>query len=177
MISLLSFQTQYHCNNFLDTVDRAVECRIDRERFGVTCGGHDSLVRPHPMSALHSFPEPPRTRRLSARGIVAAQHHGRALLRRLHRRDHQPRPLESDVDGRRREPRRVAQPEASHRKEDVLPQRRDDVAPLPLGLRDGRDRELDAAGAEALRQRRGSGPPGVPGPRGQIPARQLAHRA
>ena len=33
---LLAFHTQHHCNNFLDTVDRTVECRIDRERFAVT---------------------------------------------------------------------------------------------------------------------------------------------
>jgi trehalose 6-phosphate synthase len=47
---LMSFHIQHHCNNFLDTVDRTLECRIDRERFGVTCGGHDTLVRPHPIS-------------------------------------------------------------------------------------------------------------------------------
>lgn len=47
---LLSFHIQYHCNNFLETVDRNLECRIDRERFGVTRGGHDTIVRPHPIS-------------------------------------------------------------------------------------------------------------------------------
>jgi trehalose 6-phosphate synthase len=47
---LLAFHTQQHCNNFLDTVDRTLECRIDRERFGVLCGGHSTLVRPHPIS-------------------------------------------------------------------------------------------------------------------------------
>jgi trehalose 6-phosphate synthase len=47
---LLSFQTQHHCNNFLDTVDRTVECRIERDRFAATCGGRETLVRPHPIS-------------------------------------------------------------------------------------------------------------------------------
>jgi trehalose 6-phosphate synthase len=47
---LLGFQTQQHCNNFLETVDRALECRIDREKFAVTRGGHETSVRPFPIS-------------------------------------------------------------------------------------------------------------------------------
>ena len=47
---LLAFQTQHHCNNFLDTVDRLVECRIERDRFAAVCGGRETLVRPHPIS-------------------------------------------------------------------------------------------------------------------------------
>jgi trehalose 6-phosphate synthase len=47
---LLGFQTQNDCNNFLETTDRALECRIDRERFAVTKGGHDTTVRPFPIS-------------------------------------------------------------------------------------------------------------------------------
>lgn len=47
---LLSFHTQHHCNNFLETVDRTLECRVDRAGFGVTCGGHETRVRPHPIS-------------------------------------------------------------------------------------------------------------------------------
>ncbi len=30
---LIGFHIQAHCNNFLDTVDRSLECRIDREHF------------------------------------------------------------------------------------------------------------------------------------------------
>jgi trehalose 6-phosphate synthase len=47
---LLGFHTQQHCNNFLETVDRALECRIDREKFAVTRGGHETTVRPFPIS-------------------------------------------------------------------------------------------------------------------------------
>ena len=36
---LLAFHVQYHCNNFLETVHRALECRVDMERFTVTRGG------------------------------------------------------------------------------------------------------------------------------------------
>ena len=47
---LLGFHTQGDCNNFLESVDRALECRIDRERFAVTRGGRTTTVRPFPIS-------------------------------------------------------------------------------------------------------------------------------
>ncbi|MFO0937633.1 MAG: trehalose-6-phosphate synthase [Gemmataceae bacterium] len=47
---LLSFHIQIHCNNFMETVDRTVECRIDRERFAVQRQGSLTDVRPHPIS-------------------------------------------------------------------------------------------------------------------------------
>ncbi len=47
---LLAFHIQYHCNNFLDTVDRGIEARVDMERFAVTRGGRTTYVRPHPIS-------------------------------------------------------------------------------------------------------------------------------
>jgi len=51
---LIGFHTQFHCNNFLDTVDRALESRIDWERFSVIKGGHTTLVKPFPISV--AFP-------------------------------------------------------------------------------------------------------------------------
>ncbi|MGH9405014.1 MAG: alpha,alpha-trehalose-phosphate synthase (UDP-forming) [Terriglobia bacterium] len=47
---LVGFHTQSHCNNFLETVDAALESRIDWERFAVNRGGHRTLVRPFPIS-------------------------------------------------------------------------------------------------------------------------------
>jgi trehalose 6-phosphate synthase len=47
---LLGFHIQYHCNNFLETVDRAVESRICKESFSVSHRGHDTRVRPFPIS-------------------------------------------------------------------------------------------------------------------------------
>lgn len=47
---LLGFHIRYHCNNFLDTVERAIEARVDRERYEVTCGGKRTAVRPFPIS-------------------------------------------------------------------------------------------------------------------------------
>lgn len=47
---LLGFHVQHHCNNFLDVIDRELESRIDREKFSVTRGGHETLVRAYPIS-------------------------------------------------------------------------------------------------------------------------------
>jgi trehalose 6-phosphate synthase len=48
--SVLGFHTQFHCNNFIDTVDRFIESRIDRELASVTVSGHETFVRPYPIS-------------------------------------------------------------------------------------------------------------------------------
>jgi len=48
--TVLGFHTQFHCNNFIDTIDRFVESRIDRERASVTRGDHETFVRPYPIS-------------------------------------------------------------------------------------------------------------------------------
>ena len=47
---IVGFHTQFHCNNFLDTVDRFLESKIDWEQFSVERGGHIALVKPFPIS-------------------------------------------------------------------------------------------------------------------------------
>ena len=47
---LIGFHIPLHCNNFLDTVDRALESRIDREHRSVWRGGHVTTVRAYPIS-------------------------------------------------------------------------------------------------------------------------------
>ena len=48
--SILGFHTQFHCNNFFETVDQFVESRIDREHATVTSQGHETMVRAYPIS-------------------------------------------------------------------------------------------------------------------------------
>jgi len=48
--SILGFHTRFHCNNFLDTVDRFLEARVDRETNGVTHLGMRTLVKRYPIS-------------------------------------------------------------------------------------------------------------------------------
>jgi len=47
---ILGFHTRYHCQNFLETVDRYVECHIDREHMTITIQGHVCQVAPYPIS-------------------------------------------------------------------------------------------------------------------------------
>jgi len=47
---LIGFHTQIHCNNFLDTIDRALESQIDWEHFSARRGGWTTLVKPFPIS-------------------------------------------------------------------------------------------------------------------------------
>ena len=47
---LIGFHVQSHCNNFLQTVDRAVESRVDWEHFSVQRQDHRTIVRPFPIS-------------------------------------------------------------------------------------------------------------------------------
>jgi alpha,alpha-trehalose-phosphate synthase [UDP-forming] len=47
---LIGFHIQAHCNNFLETVDRALESRIDWESFAVNRQDHTTVVRPFPIS-------------------------------------------------------------------------------------------------------------------------------
>ena len=78
---LIGFHIQSHCNNFLQTADRIVESRIDRERFSVQRHGHLTMVRPFPISVDfadaggETAQEPPYVERsalLKALGIEAA---------------------------------------------------------------------------------------------------------
>ncbi|MGH9783862.1 MAG: alpha,alpha-trehalose-phosphate synthase (UDP-forming), partial [Terriglobia bacterium] len=67
--SILGFHTQFHCNNFLDSVDRFLESRIDREEHAVVQHGRKTLVRPYPISLdwpakwLEKIPSPEVCRR------------------------------------------------------------------------------------------------------------------
>jgi trehalose 6-phosphate synthase len=48
--SIIGFHTQFDCNNFVDSVDRFLEARIDREQNAVVQQGRSTLVRPYPIS-------------------------------------------------------------------------------------------------------------------------------
>jgi trehalose 6-phosphate synthase len=48
--SILGFHTQLHCNNLMDSVDRYLETRIDREHNAVVMQGHRTLIRPYPIA-------------------------------------------------------------------------------------------------------------------------------
>ncbi len=49
---LVGFHIQFHCNNFLETVDRALEARVDWEHFVVNRREHVTRIRPFPISIV-----------------------------------------------------------------------------------------------------------------------------
>lgn len=50
---LVGFHIQFHCNNFLETVDRALESRIEWEHFAVRRGNHTTYVKSFPISIAY----------------------------------------------------------------------------------------------------------------------------
>jgi alpha,alpha-trehalose-phosphate synthase [UDP-forming] len=48
--TILGFHTRFHCKNFLETVDRFLECRIEHEHSMVTYKGQNTLVENYPIS-------------------------------------------------------------------------------------------------------------------------------
>ena len=52
---LIGFHIQTHCNNFLETVDHALEALTEWDRFAVNRQGHVTRVRPYPISV--AFPK------------------------------------------------------------------------------------------------------------------------
>jgi alpha,alpha-trehalose-phosphate synthase [UDP-forming] len=77
---LIGFHIQSHCTNFLQTVDRIVESRINWEHFSVQRLDHHTAVRPFPISvdftevpaeAQHEPPYVERSSLLKALGIEA----------------------------------------------------------------------------------------------------------
>ncbi|TJX65703.1 MAG: trehalose-6-phosphate synthase [Mesorhizobium sp.] len=61
--SIVGFHTQFHCNNFIDSVDRFLESRIEREDSAISYGGQISLVHAYPISIEW---EPPHLSKLPA---------------------------------------------------------------------------------------------------------------
>jgi trehalose 6-phosphate synthase len=72
---LIAFHTQYHCNNFLDSVERALQARIDGEHFAVVRGARTTYVKPFPISVAPALvedrPEVSRDELLRGLGISA----------------------------------------------------------------------------------------------------------
>ncbi len=74
---LIGFHIPLHCNNFLDTVDRALESRTDREHMTVRRVGHTTSVKPYPVSVAFSGGMPN-----SLRAIVSSNDEDRVAERR-----------------------------------------------------------------------------------------------
>ena len=64
---LLGFHLRYHCQNFIETVDRTIEARIDHEQSEIVRNNKSTLVRPFPISID-----------FERQAALAVEHRGRA---------------------------------------------------------------------------------------------------
>ncbi len=48
--TILGFHTRFHCKNFIETVDRYLEARIEHEHSTIAYGGKETLVEAYPIS-------------------------------------------------------------------------------------------------------------------------------
>lgn len=48
--TIVGFHTRYHCKNFMETVDRNLEARIEHEQFTVTVNKQSTLIQDYPIS-------------------------------------------------------------------------------------------------------------------------------
>jgi len=78
--SIVGFHTQFHCNNFIDSVDRFLESRIEREDSAISYGGQISLVHAYPISIewppaqLAKLPDVAQCRRQVRKKFGLAEH-------------------------------------------------------------------------------------------------------
>ncbi|MBE7942734.1 MULTISPECIES: trehalose-6-phosphate synthase [Ramlibacter] len=59
--TIVGFHTRFHGKNFIETVDRHLEARIEHEHSTVTYGGRPTLVESYPISIEWPTPEETRT--------------------------------------------------------------------------------------------------------------------
>jgi trehalose 6-phosphate synthase len=77
--TILGFHTRYHCKNFLETVDRYLEARIEHEHSIVTYRDDETLIESYPISIewpsaerAASWPEPAECRQRVCRRLGLA---------------------------------------------------------------------------------------------------------
>lgn len=79
---ILGFHIQYHCNNFMDTVDRGIEARVDYEHFKIFRGGRPTHIRPFPISVdFHQIAKDADSRRTREAGERIVREMGEEVLK------------------------------------------------------------------------------------------------
>lgn len=73
---LIGFHTQYHCNNFLETVNNSIESRVIWESFSVKIGNHFTLVKPFPISIAFTLKDYESDHVAKNEATELLKHHG-----------------------------------------------------------------------------------------------------
>lgn len=69
--SVIGFHIQFHCNNFIDSVDRFLESRVERESSTISYRGEASLIQSYPISI--EWPDTPADAAAIARARTAVR--------------------------------------------------------------------------------------------------------
>lgn len=69
--TILGFHTDFHCKNFIETVDRYLEARIEHEHSTITYRGARTLIESYPISI--EWPQPEETRNWPSVGRCRAE--------------------------------------------------------------------------------------------------------
>ena len=85
---VIGFHLQSHCNNFLDTVDRVLEARTDRENFTIRRKGHRCAVRPYPISVAWDENESDAANSLRTRNAIEGNGKANNRIIASHSLDH-----------------------------------------------------------------------------------------
>jgi alpha,alpha-trehalose-phosphate synthase [UDP-forming] len=81
--TILGFHTRFHCKNFIETVDRYLEARIEHEHSTITYGGEQTLVESYPISI--EWPAPEEMREWPSPGQCRAEVFQRLGIPHTHR--------------------------------------------------------------------------------------------
>jgi trehalose 6-phosphate synthase len=81
--TILGFHTRFHCKNFMETVDRYLEARIEHEHSTITFGGAQTLVESYPISI--EWPSPEEAREWPSPGQCRAELFERLQIPQGHR--------------------------------------------------------------------------------------------
>jgi len=72
--TILGFHTQFHCKNFLETVDRYLEARIEYESSTISYGSKLTQVEHYPISIAWPEPDPKEASVAECRNAIRAEH-------------------------------------------------------------------------------------------------------
>ncbi|GAB3550671.1 trehalose-6-phosphate synthase [Noviherbaspirillum agri] len=72
--TILGFHTQFHCKNFLETVDRYLEARIEYESSTISYGSKLTQVEHYPISIAWPEPNPNEESVAECRSAIRAEH-------------------------------------------------------------------------------------------------------
>jgi trehalose 6-phosphate synthase len=81
---LVGFHIQAHCNNFLETVDRVLESRIERDRSAISRHGHLTVVKRFPISVAMDAADVPTVQEPDASSGTGLRYLQRAELLAAH---------------------------------------------------------------------------------------------